>query len=316
MLADRYRNISQRHWFTRLFPGVECGLGLIIHAHFDHDAAERLPEGASLFRMPGELVNRDMTVRGVLDLHAGASRLRDFPNVMLRLETGGISFLHLGGNRADWPADVASSIGDIDVLLVTVDGSNHLLSYEEGWLSGPASGTKGGGSDALSDTGVDGRRYRPGASGGLAGHPAKGQAAGWPRRRVFSSESAMPERSLALPAVARILRQPGGSPVGAVPRSAPLLQFSGHRVRTGHTIVPHPGQHRRHPQGGRAQRPGVLGDLGLFPRGDRSLQAGQRHLRGGPLPRGPGRARPLGGSPRLEGASWWKRAVVFKHRTV
>jgi len=131
VLADPYRNISERYWFTRLFPDVECELGLITHAHFDHDAAERLPEGASLIRMPGEFSNRDLTVRGVLDLHSGASRLRGFPNVMFRLETGGISFLHLGDNRADWPDDVARSIGEIDVLLVTVDDSNHLLNYEE-----------------------------------------------------------------------------------------------------------------------------------------------------------------------------------------
>ena len=84
-----------------------------------------------MIRMPGEIANRDLTLRGVEDLHSGASRLRDFPNVMYRLETGGISFLHPGDNRADWPWEVARSIGDIDVLWVTVDDSNHLLSYEE-----------------------------------------------------------------------------------------------------------------------------------------------------------------------------------------
>ena len=52
-------------------------------------------------------------------------------NVMFRLETGGISFLHLGDNRADWPGDVTRAIGEIDVLLVTVDDSNHLLQPEE-----------------------------------------------------------------------------------------------------------------------------------------------------------------------------------------
>ncbi len=131
VLADPYRNISERYWFTRLFPDVECDLGLITHAHFDHDAAERLPEGASLVRMPGEFTSSDMSVKGVLDLHSGASRLRDFPNVMFRLETGGVSFLHLGDNRTDWPAAVARAIGEVDVLLVTVDDSNHLLNYEE-----------------------------------------------------------------------------------------------------------------------------------------------------------------------------------------
>ena len=131
VLADPYRNITGRYWFQRLFPDVECDLGLITHAHFDHDASERLPEGASLIRMPGDFSNLDMNIRGVQDLHSGASRLRNFPNVMFRLETGGISFLHIGDNRVDWPTDVTQAIGDVDVLLVTVDDSNHLLNYGE-----------------------------------------------------------------------------------------------------------------------------------------------------------------------------------------
>ena len=131
VLADPYRNISGRYWFQRLFPDVECDLGLITHAHFDHDASERLPERASLIRMPGSFSNKDMNIRGVLDIHSGDSRSKDLPNVMFRLETGGISFLHIGDNRVDWPSNVSRAIGEIDILLVTVDDSNHLLSYDE-----------------------------------------------------------------------------------------------------------------------------------------------------------------------------------------
>ena len=47
VLADPYRNISGRYWFTHLFPDVECDLGFITHAHFDHDSAERLRKGRS-----------------------------------------------------------------------------------------------------------------------------------------------------------------------------------------------------------------------------------------------------------------------------
>ncbi|HAA96127.1 MAG TPA: hypothetical protein DCE26_10640 [Dehalococcoidia bacterium] len=131
VLADPYRNIAERYWFTHLFPDVECDLGLITHAHFDHDAAERLPDGASLIRMGGDFSHQDMKIRGVSDFHSGRPRNRDFPNVMYRLETGGVSFLHLDDNRAEWPDDVARAVGEVDVLLVTVDDSNHLLSYEQ-----------------------------------------------------------------------------------------------------------------------------------------------------------------------------------------
>ena len=110
---------------------VRCDLGLITHAHFDHDAVDRLPEAASILRMPGEFSTGDLQIRGIGDFHSGASRLRDFPNVMFRLDAGGISFLHIGDNRVEWPPEVASAVGDIDVLLVTVDDSNHLLTYEQ-----------------------------------------------------------------------------------------------------------------------------------------------------------------------------------------
>ncbi len=130
-LADPYRNQAGRYWFTRLFPKVHCEVGLISHAHFDHDAVDRLPEAASVLRMPGEFQIGDLHIRGIGDYHSGAARLRDFPNVMFRLETSGVRFLHVGDNRAQWPADVSHAVGDIDVLLVTVDDSIHLLTYEE-----------------------------------------------------------------------------------------------------------------------------------------------------------------------------------------
>ena len=131
VMADPYRNQADRYWFTRLFPDVHCDGGLITHAHFDHDAADRLPELASVLRTPGEYHVGDLWIRGIRDLHSGASRLRDFPNVMFRLEVDGITYLHIGDNRADWPEDVAHAIGEVDVLMVTVDDSIHLLTYDE-----------------------------------------------------------------------------------------------------------------------------------------------------------------------------------------
>lgn len=131
VVADPYRNQVGRYWFTRLFPEVRCDLGLITHAHFDHDAVDRLPEAASILRMPGEFSAGDLQIRGIGDFHSGASRLSDFPNVMFRVEADGLRFLHIGDNRAEWPETVSQAVGDIDVLLVTVDDSIHLLTYEQ-----------------------------------------------------------------------------------------------------------------------------------------------------------------------------------------
>ena len=131
VMADPYRNQAGRYWFSRLFPEAHCDLGLISHAHFDHDAADRLPEAASVLRMPGEFASGDLQIRGIADFHSGPSRLADFPNVMFRLEVNGVSFLHIGDNRTEWPPEVARAVGDIDVLMVTVDDSIHLLTYEQ-----------------------------------------------------------------------------------------------------------------------------------------------------------------------------------------
>ncbi len=131
VMADPYRNQAGRYWFSRLFPQVHCDLGLITHAHFDHDAADRLPEAASVLRMPGEFESGDLKTRGIGDFHSGPSRLADFPNVMFRLEVAGVSYLHIGDNRVEWPPEVARAVGDIDVLMVTVDDSIHLLTYDQ-----------------------------------------------------------------------------------------------------------------------------------------------------------------------------------------
>ena len=153
VIADPYRNQKDFYWFTRKFPKVDCDLALVTHAHFDHDAVNRLPEAASVLRMPGYFQLEDMSIRGVLDWHSGqwtseqlldeAPRmtpkqildrhfaLANIPNVMFLLEANGIRFLHIGDNRADWPAEVRQAIGQVDVLMVTVDDSCHLLSYQQ-----------------------------------------------------------------------------------------------------------------------------------------------------------------------------------------
>jgi L-ascorbate metabolism protein UlaG (beta-lactamase superfamily) len=128
VLSDPYRNRHDRYWFTRQFPAVDSDLALITHAHFDHDAAPTLPEATSVLRLPGELRYRDVSIRGILDEHSNIWRM---PNVMFRLDIAGIRFLHIGDNRVAWPKEVRQAVGEIDVLMVTVDDSCHLLSYQE-----------------------------------------------------------------------------------------------------------------------------------------------------------------------------------------
>lgn len=130
VLIDPYRNRHDRYWFTRQFPPVDCDLALITHAHFDHDAAPSLAESTSILRLPGDWYYRDLHVRGILDRHSG-TRSKGMPNVMFRLAVDGLRFLHIGDNYIDWPDEVRRAVGDIDILMITVDDSCHLLTYPE-----------------------------------------------------------------------------------------------------------------------------------------------------------------------------------------
>ncbi len=130
VLIDPYRNRHDRYWFTRRFPDVPCDLALVTHAHFDHDATPEMAESVSILRMPGDFYYRDLHVRGILDQHSG-TRSRGMANVMFRLEMAGLRFLHIGDNYVNWPDAVRQAVGEIDVLMVTVDDSCHLLTYPE-----------------------------------------------------------------------------------------------------------------------------------------------------------------------------------------
>ena len=133
VLIDPYRNqCPDRFWFLREFPQVDCDLCLVTHAHFDHDAVHRITSDVSVWRMAGDLRHQDVKITGIADIHS-TQRLEAarFPNVMYLLEVGGVRFLHTGDNRATWPGDVADSVGSVDVLMVTVDDSIHLLTHAE-----------------------------------------------------------------------------------------------------------------------------------------------------------------------------------------
>ena len=130
-LIDPYRNQVDRFWFLRGFPPVEADVVMVTHSHFDHDAVEQVPGLPTILRGACEFRVGDLAVYGVLDTHA---RLRGGPpldNVIFLVQNGGIRFCHIGDNRSDIPPQVRDAIGEVDVLMVTVDDSCHLLSYEQ-----------------------------------------------------------------------------------------------------------------------------------------------------------------------------------------
>ncbi len=132
---DPYGNPSgsETRWFVRpCCQRVACDVLLITHPHFDHDAIDRVDGSPTILRGPLELRGDGLRIRGVMSRHA-----RHFgeafgqQNVIFVIETAGITFCHLGDSRADLPLQTLEAVGRVDVLIVPVDDSQHLLTYAD-----------------------------------------------------------------------------------------------------------------------------------------------------------------------------------------
>ena len=140
-------------WFKNPFPETLVDITMSTHTHFDHDAIDRPQSTMVLDRMVGSFEFADLKITGFADKHAcvapgwykWTNALAEFgaeacpPNnpghmdmVTYLVETGGIRTLIWGDNRHN-PADgFWDAIGQVDVLTLPVDGSMHILSYEQG----------------------------------------------------------------------------------------------------------------------------------------------------------------------------------------
>lgn len=156
MMFDPWRNDPSGAWglwYPKEFPKTVVDIGLSTHAHFDHDALERVEATMLLDRMIGEYKFADVKITGIADKHAcmapgwykWTNVLAEFgasacpPNnpghldmVMYIIETGGLRILMWGDNRHNPSEYAMRQLRDIDILTIPVDGSQHILSYEQG----------------------------------------------------------------------------------------------------------------------------------------------------------------------------------------
>lgn len=155
MLFDPWRNDPSGAWglwFLEAFPEIEVDAVLSTHAHFDHDATER-PNGQMILdRMTGQYLFSDVRVTGLADKHTceapgwyeWTNALEEFgqpacppdnyhhlDNNIYLLETGGLRIVVWGDNRHNPNEHVWDALTDIDVLVLPVDASSHILSYEQ-----------------------------------------------------------------------------------------------------------------------------------------------------------------------------------------
>ncbi|MGI9451818.1 MAG: MBL fold metallo-hydrolase [Geminicoccaceae bacterium] len=156
LMFDPWRNDPSGAWglwYPNEFPKVVVDVAMSTHSHFDHDALFRPDATMVLDRMVGAWRFSDVSITGIADKHAceapgwyqWTNAIAEFgaeacpPNnpghmdmVMYVVETGGIRTLIWGDNRHNPPDEVWNAMGRIDVLTLPVDGSEHILSYEQG----------------------------------------------------------------------------------------------------------------------------------------------------------------------------------------
>ncbi len=155
LLFDPWRNDPSGYWgvwFPEEFPEIEVDAILSTHAHFDHDATER-PNGQMILdRMTGTYRFADVKITGLADKHqcnapgwykwtdampefgqpqCPPDNYHHLDNNIYLLETGGMRIVIWGDNRENPNEHVWQALQNVDVLVLPVDSSQHILSYAQ-----------------------------------------------------------------------------------------------------------------------------------------------------------------------------------------
>ncbi|MFK7853950.1 MAG: MBL fold metallo-hydrolase [Granulosicoccus sp.] len=156
IIVDPWRNDPSGAWglwYRMEFPAAEVDVGMSTHAHFDHDALDKIDANMLLDRMGGTFELGDVRIIGLADKHQCVApglipwteavkqfegredpctdNYRHMDNTMYVIETGGLRLLMWGDNRPEPPAEILEQVGDVDVIFVPVDGSRHILDYQQ-----------------------------------------------------------------------------------------------------------------------------------------------------------------------------------------
>ncbi len=156
IMIDPWRNPPWGNWDWYLydFPAEEVDIGISTHSHFDHDGLHILRASTLLDRPVGTFTFADVKITGIADKHVSDSsqnvydwaqktraltevqttppdNWRSFDNCMILVEVAGLRILHWGDNRPNPPDHVWDVLGSVDVALLPIDGSQHVLSYDQ-----------------------------------------------------------------------------------------------------------------------------------------------------------------------------------------
>ncbi|NQV21585.1 MAG: MBL fold metallo-hydrolase [Rhodospirillales bacterium] len=155
MMFDPWRNDPSGAfglWFRTEFPKTPVDMVLSTHAHFDHDAVYAPQSPMVLDRVAGDFALADVRVTGLADKHTciapGTVDWTAFmdeigqpgcppdnwghlDNTIFVVETAGLKTIVWGDNRHNPSPEVWAALEGADILIIPIDGSQHLLSYAQ-----------------------------------------------------------------------------------------------------------------------------------------------------------------------------------------
>lgn len=138
ILIDPYKNSLFSKWFLRIFPKTKTDILLISHPHFDHSAIERIEGNPEIFDTETIKEMAGCKIYAIKGHHARPTKYSwwfllffGHKNLIFIIETNGVRVCHWGDNDADLHENLLQKFGNIDVLLLPVDESEHLLTLKE-----------------------------------------------------------------------------------------------------------------------------------------------------------------------------------------
>lgn len=104
-------------------PRVSADLVTVSHDHFDHNNTKAAVGTPKVLRGAGEWNAGGVRIRGVSTHHDDVGGAKRGPNTVFVIESDGLVVCHMGDIGHVPCDDVASDIGEVDVLMVPVGGT-------------------------------------------------------------------------------------------------------------------------------------------------------------------------------------------------
>lgn len=105
------------------FPKTEADIVTVSHDHIDHNAADLVEANPLIIDMPGEFEKNGFRITGYQSFHDKKKGAERGENIIYKLESDGISLLHMGDLGYVLQDDLVDQMGKVDILFVPVGGT-------------------------------------------------------------------------------------------------------------------------------------------------------------------------------------------------